>query len=127
MALEQHLRKELADLYVRLLLAEHSPETSVEECLRKELSDLYVRVVVAEYSLEKLAKEKIQAELNKIQHQQSLRAMQNYHQCRQAALDYYKRKHEVANDVKPDECDCGRPDCTHLAVCYAAGEQQLGG
>jgi hypothetical protein len=68
MALEQHLRKELADLYVRLLVAEHSLETSVEQCLRKELSDLYVRLVVAEYSLEKLANDKIQVELDKIQH-----------------------------------------------------------
>jgi hypothetical protein len=99
---------------VWLLVAEHSLETSVEQCLRKELSDLYVRVVVAEYSLEKLANDKIQAELDKIQHQQSLRAMENYHE--QAAHDYYKRKHEVENGVKPDECDCVRPHMTEDVI-----------
>jgi hypothetical protein len=102
MALEQRLRKELAELYVRLMVAEHSLETSIEQCLRKELGDLYARVVVAEYSIEKLANEKIQVELDKIQHEQSLRAMESYYERRQAALNHYKRKYEEENSAIPD-------------------------
>jgi hypothetical protein len=42
-------------------------------------------------------------ELDKIKHEQSLRAMETYHERRQAALDYYKRKYEEENGVKPEE------------------------
>jgi hypothetical protein len=64
MALEQHLRKEIANLYVRTIIAEHSLEAK------------------------KLAKEKLQQALDKIKNEQSWRAMENYHERRQAALDY---------------------------------------
>jgi hypothetical protein len=77
---------------------------------------LYVRVIIAVYALEaeKLAKEKLQNALDNIQREQSLHAMKNYHERRQAALDYYKRKYEQENGVKPDECDCGHLHCVHL-------------
>jgi hypothetical protein len=89
---------------------------ALEQRLREEIADLYVRAIIAEHALEaeKLAKEKLQHALDKIQHEQSLRAMENYHERRQSALDYYKRKYEEENGVKPDECDCGRQHCVHL-------------
>jgi hypothetical protein len=88
-------------------------DNSLVQCLRKELADLYIRLVIAEHSLEleKQAKLKLQEELDKIKHDQSLQAMQNYHERRQAALDFFKKKYEMEH---PDECDCGRQDCTHL-------------
>jgi hypothetical protein len=89
-------------------------ENSLEQRLRKELADLYIRLVVAEHSLEaeKHAKLKLQDEIDKIKHEQSMQAMKNYHERRQAALNFYKEKYEKEH---PDECDCGRHDCTHLA------------
>jgi hypothetical protein len=88
----------------------------MEQHLRRELADMYVRAVIAEHSLEleKQAKQKLQDELDKIKHEHSLRAMESYHERRQAALDMYKKKYEELNGVKPDECDCGRLHCVHL-------------
>jgi hypothetical protein len=61
-------------------------ENSLVQHLRKELADLYIRLVIAEH-----AKLKLQEELDKIKHDQSLQAMQNYHERRQAALDFFKK------------------------------------
>jgi hypothetical protein len=71
----------------------------MEQHLRVELADMYVRAVIAEHSLEleKQAKQKLQDELNKIKHEQSLRAMKFYHERCQAALDFYKKKYEEKN------------------------------
>jgi hypothetical protein len=76
---------------------------------------MYVRAVITEHFLyvEEQAKQKLQDELDKMKHEQSLRAMETYHERRQTALEYYKRKYEEENGVKPDECDCGR---SHSAV-----------
>jgi hypothetical protein len=41
-----------------------------------------------------------------------MQAMKNYHERRQAALNFYKEKYENEHGIKPDECDCGQP---HLA------------
>jgi hypothetical protein len=91
-------------------------ENSLEKCLHKELADMYIRLVIAEHSLEleRQAKLKLQEELDKLKHDQSLQAMQNYHERRQAALDFFRKKYEIEHGIKPDECDCGRQDCTNL-------------
>jgi hypothetical protein len=84
-------------------------ENSLEQHLRRELADMYIRLVVAEHSLEaeKHDKMKLQDEIDKIKHEQSMQAMKNYHERRQAALNFYKEKYEKEHGIQPDECDCG--------------------
>jgi Zn-dependent M16 (insulinase) family peptidase len=112
-SLKQHLHKVLGDLYIRLLIAESSLGKSLDEFLRNELAELYIRVVVVEYSLEKLSKLKLQVqqELEKIKHEVCMQAMHSYHEQRQTALDFYKRKYKMEHTV---ECDCDHPNCAHL-------------
>jgi hypothetical protein len=105
-SLEQHLHKELGELYIRLLVTERSLGKPLDEFLRNELAELYIRVVVAEYSIEKLSKMKLQEELVKIKHD----AMHNYREQRQTALEFCKRKYMMEHQV---ECDCDHPNCTH--------------
>jgi hypothetical protein len=104
----------LGDLYIRLLIAERSLGKPIDEFLRTELAELYIRVVVAEYSLEKLSKLKLQVqmELDKIKHEVCMQAMHNYHEQRQTALEFYKRKYKMEHHV---ECDCGHLNCAHIA------------
>jgi hypothetical protein len=107
MALEQ-LRKELIDLFVQF---EHSLSLCDE---RDKLIRDEARIFKEAYEAEKLSRKKTQSELDdvrleldNIRHQQSLQAMKNFHERREAALEYYRRKY----DEKADECDCGRNDC----------------